>query len=337
MATDDTALPAEQLLEALERAGRTPDIELIRACLDQRDELRPALLAWLAEDADDDAWPEDDPRWYRQIHAGHLLLAWRDEALLPIFERWLRAPDPFDDTPIQWFDTLLHTYGPPSVPMLAGVVADPGVESFGRSLAAGALTLIAGRHPEQRDAAVAALRAVLPEVRPEEKRRLTGQEQDADLPAVWAWAAWYLSELHDQESRERIVALHQADMIDESIAGGLDDYLQRMDSDEPVEDRYGEFDIIKTYEGLQRQAEQDARWRAEAERRAAEEQRRREENAARLAEIAAIKGALPPEKLTQLGREGHAGGTFVRTTPKVGRNDPCPCGSGRKYKHCHGK
>jgi uncharacterized protein len=23
-------------------------------------------------------------------------------------------------------------------------------------------------------------------------------------------------------------------------------------------------------------------------------------------------------------------------TPKIGRNDPCPCGSGRKYKHCHG-
>ena len=27
---------------------------------------------------------------------------------------------------------------------------------------------------------------------------------------------------------------------------------------------------------------------------------------------------------------------FVRAMPKVGRNDPCPCGSGRKYKHCHG-
>ena len=22
---------------------------------------------------------------------------------------------------------------------------------------------------------------------------------------------------------------------------------------------------------------------------------------------------------------------------KVGRNEPCPCGSGKKYKHCHGK
>ena len=27
----------------------------------------------------------------------------------------------------------------------------------------------------------------------------------------------------------------------------------------------------------------------------------------------------------------------VNLTPKVGRNDPCPCGSGKKYKHCHGK
>lgn len=28
--------------------------------------------------------------------------------------------------------------------------------------------------------------------------------------------------------------------------------------------------------------------------------------------------------------------TQVRVEPKVGRNDPCPCGSGKKYKHCHG-
>ena len=26
-----------------------------------------------------------------------------------------------------------------------------------------------------------------------------------------------------------------------------------------------------------------------------------------------------------------------RSVPKVGRNDPCPCGSGKKYKHCHGR
>ncbi len=30
-------------------------------------------------------------------------------------------------------------------------------------------------------------------------------------------------------------------------------------------------------------------------------------------------------------------GTVVNTTPKVGRNDKCPCGSGKKYKKCCGK
>ena len=48
----------------------------------------------------------------------------------------------------------------------------------------------------------------------------------------------------------------------------------------------------------------------------------------------------------QLGQfEGTAAGrpaqerarTIHRETPKVGRNDPCPCGSGKKYKNCHGK
>jgi preprotein translocase subunit SecA len=29
--------------------------------------------------------------------------------------------------------------------------------------------------------------------------------------------------------------------------------------------------------------------------------------------------------------------TFVRSERKVGRNEPCPCGSGKKYKHCHGQ
>ena len=28
--------------------------------------------------------------------------------------------------------------------------------------------------------------------------------------------------------------------------------------------------------------------------------------------------------------------TVRRDEPKVGRNDPCPCGSGKKYKKCHG-
>ncbi|WP_454457330.1 preprotein translocase subunit SecA [Thauera phenylacetica] len=37
------------------------------------------------------------------------------------------------------------------------------------------------------------------------------------------------------------------------------------------------------------------------------------------------------------GDAEQAGAPPAAAGPKVGRNDPCPCGSGKKYKHCHGK
>ena len=35
-------------------------------------------------------------------------------------------------------------------------------------------------------------------------------------------------------------------------------------------------------------------------------------------------------------RPGERQGTIVHEKPQVGRNEPCPCGSGKKYKKCHG-
>ena len=35
--------------------------------------------------------------------------------------------------------------------------------------------------------------------------------------------------------------------------------------------------------------------------------------------------------------ENEAKQPYVRKEPKIGRNDPCPCGSGKKYKDCCGK
>ena len=43
-----------------------------------------------------------------------------------------------------------------------------------------------------------------------------------------------------------------------------------------------------------------------------------------------------PEKQKELFLEQRKSGTIVKGK-KVGRNDPCPCGSGKKYKHCCGK
>jgi preprotein translocase subunit SecA len=54
----------------------------------------------------------------------------------------------------------------------------------------------------------------------------------------------------------------------------------------------------------------------------------------------AAGGGAQPAPVRQAPRESRGGEgvahTVRRAAPKVGRNDPCPCGSGKKYKKCCG-
>ena len=69
--------------------------------------------------------------------------------------------------------------------------------------------------------------------------------------------------------------------------------------------------------------------RAEEDVEKVEEQHRRSENAPR---------QYQHEEAEHVGGETPAGATVsARTEPKVGRNEPCPCGSGQKFKQCCGK
>ncbi|MBI3322639.1 MAG: SEC-C domain-containing protein, partial [Candidatus Omnitrophica bacterium] len=45
---------------------------------------------------------------------------------------------------------------------------------------------------------------------------------------------------------------------------------------------------------------------------------------------------LQPRRRGQLNVGGEPAQPIKRDAPKVGRNDPCPCGSNKKYKKCHG-
>ena len=66
-----------------------------------------------------------------------------------------------------------------------------------------------------------------------------------------------------------------------------------------------------------------------------EEQRRREQENLQLqhAQSSALQGE---ESAVDNAPQKAATTPFVRSNEKVGRNDPCPCGSGKKYKQCHG-
>ncbi|OED40686.1 preprotein translocase subunit SecA [Chromatiales bacterium (ex Bugula neritina AB1)] len=68
--------------------------------------------------------------------------------------------------------------------------------------------------------------------------------------------------------------------------------------------------------------------RAEAQAQAAAPQ----EVSYQHAEAASATASSPPSDTPEVGEE-----PFKRDQPKVGRNDPCWCGSGKKFKRCHGK
>jgi preprotein translocase subunit SecA len=105
------------------------------------------------------------------------------------------------------------------------------------------------------------------------------------------------------------------------------------------------FDTVTTVSKIQ------VRSQAEIEREELERQQRlaralQAQHAEAISPIQAVPGVGDPG-----GDPAHSGGNvmemdprssapavapFVRPMPKVGRNEPCPCGSGRKYKHCHG-
>ncbi|MCC7410247.1 MAG: preprotein translocase subunit SecA [Gammaproteobacteria bacterium] len=95
-------------------------------------------------------------------------------------------------------------------------------------------------------------------------------------------------------------------------------------------------DVIGILSRVQVRAEQDVE--------AVEQQRRRQsevayEHAAPDNPLETGAGAEPPAGAPPAAPAAQAPSKtpFVRRGRKVGRNEPCPCGSGRKYKQCHGK
>lgn len=91
------------------------------------------------------------------------------------------------------------------------------------------------------------------------------------------------------------------------------------------------FDVVKMLSRIQIERPEDIE---------AEERRKRAEAQERMKFQHAESSALQQEEQASnqaLPEEPAKAETFVREERKIGRNEPCPCGSGKKYKQCHGK
>jgi preprotein translocase subunit SecA len=125
---------------------------------------------------------------------------------------------------------------------------------------------------------------------------------------------------------------------------GLRGYAQKQPMQEYKRESYEMFtalldnikhEVIRILARVQVKAEEDVE-AVEEQRRSEKQMQFRHDEAASPA--APPPGAVPPgQALPQGAQPEQQVETFVREGRKVGRNEPCPCGSGKKYKHCHGK
>jgi hypothetical protein len=306
---DYDAFTDAELLAALEYAGRGPHLNLIHTCLARQETLTPGLLALLDGGLDED-WPRDDPRWYREIHAGQLLCAFREPAALLIFARLLR--DETNDMLFEWFEFALpYYYGPLAIPMLIDMLDVQGEYDYPPGSACGMLSYIVLHHPEERERVIIALSQRLPPLDADGKLVLTVQQR-RNPPMLWAWIVNAFMDLRHEDDA-RVKAMFDARLIDPTVFGDWKDYRAAFAPDAPpplgAEDVY---DIVKDYERLYAEVHKESQ---------------------RVSRAPLIMPPAVPD-IPPVGKKEEA---FIHTAPKVGRNDPCPCGSGRKYKHCCGK
>lgn len=318
MPAEYRAQPVDTLLRELRQAGRAPNLDLIGAALDRGPELVPGLVQMLKQPSDP-AWNNDDPRWYAPIHAGLLLIELREARALPIFETQLRGADDAEMA-LEWFVSHLSAYGGAAVPMLLRLFGDRHVPIATRYTLTQPLVAIAYHRPDQRDGIAKALPAVLPPLDDRGRLVLPSNPPTEDEIVLWTWTLDALARLRVAASMPVGVALYNAGLVDPMVMGDRDDYLRIFKETEPPPDVNYDRGILEVYRGLHAQVARDAEWKA----RAATMPRPPIDKDRPLAAMLASAAHRAEQQ------------TVARSQPKVGRNDPCPCGSGKKYKKCHG-
>jgi hypothetical protein len=215
-------------------------------------------------------WADSDrPEVWAPIHAwralGHLRA---EDAILPLLELFEELED--CDWVTEEMPTVYGMIGPPAIPPLAEYLADASRDWKARSTAASCLKEIASKHPEARDACIAALAREL-------------RRDDEYDPVLNGFIVADLMELKAGGAIAPIREAFAGERVDLSIAGDVED----------VEMDLG-FRTFRT---------------------------------------------TPPRPVSLFGppppaRRRAPVPVVPRAQPKIGRNDPCPCGSGKKYKKC---
>ncbi len=297
-----------EILKQLEPyTGKFP-MEAMRAAIDQREAITPELLKILESVAADPAeWVATRKNNELPLFASHLLAQFRDKAAYPLLVKIVSAPgeipfDLFGDTITEGLCQLLASVYDGNPTLLHGLIENEQINEYVRSAALDAFLVLEHTGLMPRDAVIDYFRSLF-----------HGRLQR--IPSyAWSSLVCDVADLPAPELLEEVRQAYADGFVDAEVADlpSIERDLRHLKA-RGLERRRLITDAIAEMEGWACYHLEDS-----------------EPETSPKCDLPARRPLAKddsPEGPTQ---------PYIRE-PKVGRNDPCPCGSGKKYKKCCGK
>ncbi|MGC9347482.1 MAG: DUF1186 domain-containing protein [Anaerolineae bacterium] len=292
-----------RIMETFEHhTGRFPRAA-VQVAMRHPDEITPQLLAVLERAVEDIEAIDDDPGYMAHFYAFYLLAQFREERAYPLIVDFFSIPgeitlDVTGDFVTEDLGKVLASVSGGDIEPMKTLVENPAVNEFVRGAAMdGMLTLVVEGVRTREE-----IQAYFGE--------LFHGGLSRDDAFVWSALVSRATDLYPEELMDEIRQAFAEDLVDEmfidldwvkeTLAGGKAAALERLRENTHlhfVEDTVEEMQWWASFEPPVKSAS-DLHWMAP-------------------------KSKMQPTPAPRM--------------KKVGPNDPCPCGSGRKYKHCHGK
>jgi hypothetical protein len=301
----------EILKELTPYTGKFPE-QAVRAAIEQRDRIIPDLLRVLEDVAADPLRYSKDPDWMLHIYALHLLAQFREPRAYPLIVKIFSAPgdityDLAGDTVTEGLKQILASVCGRDLTLLQSLIENPSIDQYVRDAAINALVVLYDTGQLSRDAVVAYFKS------------LFESKLEREPSLAWSSLVCATADIPAPELIDNVRWAYQAGLPSEDFASleSLEDTLLGRSTDR--RELYTLItDTVAEMEGWAAFHLDNDSWdKSEPEDLTDDE----------MPNVKAIASTPVPE--------GRA--VPVRTSRKVGRNDPCPCGSGLKYKKCCGK
>ncbi|OGV62175.1 MAG: hypothetical protein A3K19_01300 [Lentisphaerae bacterium RIFOXYB12_FULL_65_16] len=304
-----------EILHELEKnRGYFPEAA-VRAAIERREEMIPRLLRILEDVVGQPAKFADREAYIAHIYALYLLAQFRVTAAYPLVIRYARIESTALDTLsgdliTEDFCRILASVCDGDVGPIKALIEDSAVDEYARGAGMAALNVLVGNGRLQRDEVVAYYRQLLHGGLPRD-----GSFDFGNLMCC-------VADLHPGELMADVRQAYEEGLIDP-------DHIPLTDMEEAAETEESHDEILAGLRlcngALITDTVADMRWWACFE--PATEDDRADPDWSEEDEFEDTPRGSEPDDVPP---------SHIRESPKVGRNEPCPCGSGKKYKKCCG-